>query len=79
VRWDRVHLVRRPLIGLFYQPRMIDKYGSFGGIRSGKGNPKYSEKKLPQCHFLHHKSPMTDLRSNRGLRGGKPATNRLII
>jgi hypothetical protein len=26
--WDWVHLVRRPLIGLLYQPGMMDKYGA---------------------------------------------------
>jgi hypothetical protein len=27
-----------PLIDLWYQPRMIDEYGVFGGMRIGKGN-----------------------------------------
>jgi hypothetical protein len=30
-----------------------------------------------QCHFVHHKSPCSDLDSNQGHHGGKPATNRL--
>jgi hypothetical protein len=29
---DRVRLVRRPLIGLFYQPRMVDECRAFGKI-----------------------------------------------
>jgi hypothetical protein len=33
-----VHLVHRPLIGLMYQPRMIDEYREFGGMRIGRGN-----------------------------------------
>jgi hypothetical protein len=32
---------------------------------------------LPQGHFVHHKSHMTNPGSNPGRRGGKPATNRL--
>jgi hypothetical protein len=32
---------------------------------------------LPQRHFVHHKSHMTDPGSNPGRRDGKPATNRL--
>jgi hypothetical protein len=38
---ETVHFVRRPLIGLFYQPRMIDDdddCGAVGGIRIGRGN-----------------------------------------
>jgi hypothetical protein len=40
VGWDWVHLVRRPLIGLLYQLRMIDdeECGAFGGKRIGRGN-----------------------------------------
>jgi hypothetical protein len=39
VGWDWVHLVRRPLIGLLYQPRMTDdECGAVGGIRIGRGN-----------------------------------------
>jgi hypothetical protein len=42
VGWDWVHLVRRPLFGLLYQPQMIDHddddCGAIGGMRIGRGN-----------------------------------------
>jgi hypothetical protein len=59
-----VHLVRRPLIGLLYQPRMIvDECGAVGGMRIAT---------------LSTTNPtLPDLGSKPGRRGGKPATNRL--
>jgi hypothetical protein len=48
--WDWVHLVRRPLIGLLYQPRMTDdEFEAVGGIRIFQGKPKYSEKTCPSA------------------------------
>jgi hypothetical protein len=42
VEWDWVHLVRRPLIGLLYQPRMIDddddECGAVGGMIISRGS-----------------------------------------
>jgi hypothetical protein len=36
--WGKT-VVRRPLIGLLYQPRMIDdECGTVGGMRIGRGN-----------------------------------------
>jgi hypothetical protein len=48
VGWDWVHLVRRPLIGLLYQPRMIDDdCGAVGGMRIGKRNRSTRRKTAP--------------------------------
>jgi hypothetical protein len=50
--WDWVHLVRRPLIGILYQPRMIeDECGAVGGVRTGRGNRSTRRKpaSVPLC------------------------------
>jgi hypothetical protein len=38
VGWDWVHLVRRTLVGLLYQPRMVDEYAAVCAMRIGRGN-----------------------------------------
>jgi hypothetical protein len=40
-----VHLERRSLSGLLYQPGMMDEYVAFGGMRIGRG--KRSPRKKP--------------------------------
>jgi hypothetical protein len=60
VGWDWVHLVRRPLFGLLYQPRMInndydegddddngDECWAVGGMRLGRGNRSIRRKPTP--------------------------------
>jgi hypothetical protein len=51
--WDSVYLVRRPLIGLLYLPRMIDddECGAVGGMRIGRGNRSTRRKPatVPLC------------------------------
>jgi hypothetical protein len=49
VERDSGHLVSRPLIGLLYQPRMIDddECGAVGGMRIGRGNPSTRRKPDP--------------------------------
>jgi hypothetical protein len=38
--WDWAHLVRRPVLGLLYQPRIVndDECRADGGMRIGRGN-----------------------------------------
>jgi hypothetical protein len=64
-------------VGLLYQPRMIDDddYGAVGEMRIGRGNR--SARKKPAPVPLCPPQIPHDLGSNAGLRGGKPATNRL--
>jgi hypothetical protein len=68
--------VCRPLIGLLYQPRMIDddECEAFGGMRIGRGNRSTRRKSAPV--LLCPQIPY-GLGSNPGRSGGKPATNRL--
>jgi hypothetical protein len=49
VGWDWVHLVREPLIGLLYQPRIIDddESGAVSGMRIGRGNRSTGRKPAP--------------------------------
>jgi hypothetical protein len=68
----RVHLVRRPIFGLLYQPRMIDDpRGVVGGMRIGKGNRSTRRKPTPMPLCPPQIPP--DLGSNPGRRCGKPA------
>jgi hypothetical protein len=41
------YLVRRPLIGLLYQSRMTDDYGTFGRTRIGRRNGRIRRKPIP--------------------------------
>jgi hypothetical protein len=47
--WDWVHLVLRPLFGLFYQPQMIDvdDCRAIGGLRIGRRNLNIRRKPAP--------------------------------
>jgi hypothetical protein len=41
---------------------------------TNRGKLKYSEKSMSKCPSVHHKCPWTDVGSNPGLRGGRPAS-----
>jgi hypothetical protein len=48
VGWDWVHLVRRAIFGLVYQPRMIDdECGVVGGMKIWRGNRSTQRKSAP--------------------------------
>jgi hypothetical protein len=44
-----VSQIGRPLVGLLYQPKMIDGCGAFGRMRIERGNQKYSEESCPSA------------------------------
>jgi hypothetical protein len=57
---DRVHLVRRPLIGLLYQPRMIMMMNVEQSVEwEFTEETEVLGENLPHCHFVQHKSHMT--------------------
>jgi hypothetical protein len=62
-----VHWARRPAPGEYED-------GEFGGMMIGRGN-RSTRKKLPQSHFVLHKSHFTWPGANPGRCGGKPTTN----
>jgi hypothetical protein len=72
VGWDWVHLVRRPLIDLPYQPRMIADVDVEQSVEweLARETEVLGEK-------LRHKSHRPDLGMNPDRRSGKPETNRL--
>jgi hypothetical protein len=77
VEWSWVHLVRRPLFGVLYQPRMTNECETPGWMRADRGNRKYSEKTCTIATLSPANSIWPDLGSNPGRRGGMPATNLL--
>jgi hypothetical protein len=75
--WEWVHLLRRPLFGLLYQPVMIDvdEYGAVNGMRIGKGNQSIWRKPVT----LSTTNPTWfDLGSNLSHQSGKPANSHVI-
>jgi hypothetical protein len=48
--WWGVHLVHWPLIGLLYQPWMLDEYGAFGGMWIGRGKRSTQREPAPLPH-----------------------------
>jgi hypothetical protein len=74
--WSRVwlHLVHELLVALHYQPRIIDEYGTVGGMRIARGN-KWSHKICPIATLSTTDRTWPDLGSNLGFRSRKPAAN----
>jgi hypothetical protein len=54
-------LLQQPLIGLLYQPWIIDGdgCGAINGMNEWQGKLKYSRVNLSQCCSVHYKSHMT--------------------
>jgi hypothetical protein len=48
----------RPPTGLLFIPQMIYEYGEPRRNDAEREKPKNSEKRLSQCHFVHHKFHM---------------------
>jgi hypothetical protein len=73
VSWGGVkaNLVGRPLIGLLYQPRMIDEYAAFWWNENSKGTPKYSEETCPSATLSTTNPAWLYLGSNACHRFGK--------
>jgi hypothetical protein len=54
---DTVHLIRRPLFGLLYQPRMLEMMSVEQSVEWELGREtEVVGENLPHCHFVHHKS-----------------------
>jgi hypothetical protein len=75
--WAWVHLLRRPRIGLLYQPQTIDDEWSSRWNENWWGKPKYSEKTYPSATLSTTNPTWLDPGSKPGRCNGKLATNRL--
>jgi hypothetical protein len=59
VVWDRARLVRRPLVGVLSQPRMIDEPGSVGKMVIWQKTLEMLGEIFPQFFSVRHKIHMT--------------------
>jgi hypothetical protein len=77
VGWDRVHFVLRPLLVYCTSPKWWRWMWSNWWIEDWQEKPKYCDKTCPSATLSITNPTWYDPGSNPGLRGGKPATNRL--
>jgi hypothetical protein len=61
-----------PLKDILFLLQMIYEYGEWRWNYIYRGKPKNSEKNLSQCHFVHHKFHMDDLKAKPGLCSKRP-------
>jgi hypothetical protein len=76
---DSVSIELRPLAGSLSIPHMMQCMSEYGVAVEWywQEKSKDSERNVPYSHFVHYKYHTITLNANLGLRGHRPANNRL--